>query len=99
VFFLSEKDKKYTEKYRELLDQNVPEQMLSIESSNVLRKAEKKYIVETLTSGSISLEKREKMSEETYLMMRKFTLILVNDIANDRNSIVRTGISRIFKSW
>lgn len=89
VFFLSEKDKKYTEKYRELLDQNVPEQVLSIESSNVLRKAEKKYIVETLTSGSISLEKREKMSEETYLMMRKFTLILVNDIANDRNSIVR----------
>ena len=95
VFFLSEKDKKYTEKYRELLDQNVPEQVLSIESSNVLRKAEKKYIVETLTSGSISLEKREKMSEETYLMMRKFALILVNDITNDRNSIVRRNFKNI----
>lgn len=89
VFFVSEKNKTKKEEYIKLLDKNVPEQVLSIESSNVLKKAEKEAIVETLVSGSVSIEKQKGISEEVYLMMRKFALILVNDITHNRNSIIK----------
>jgi hypothetical protein len=89
VFFVSEKNKTKKEEYIELLDKNVPEQVLSIESSDVLKKAEKEAVVETLVSGSVSIEKQKGISEEVYLMMRKFALILVNDITHNRNSIIK----------
>ena len=86
---MSEKNETKKEEYIELLDKNVPEQVLSIESSKVLKKSEKKAIVETLVSGSVSIEKEERTTEEVYLMMRKFALILVNDITHNRNSIIK----------
>ncbi len=89
VFFLSEKDKTDKDEYLKLLDKDVPKQVLSIESSDVLKKAEKEAIVEALTSGSVSIEKKEGTTEEVYVMMRKFALILVGDITNNRNSIIR----------
>lgn len=49
--------------------------------------------MDTLLSGSSKIEpydtKSQKQSEEEYVMMRKFGLILLKDIMDDRNSLVR----------
>lgn len=53
----------------------------------------KKHVVETLLSGSSKIEpydtKSQKQPEEEYIMMRKFGLILLKDIMDDRDSLVR----------
>ena len=54
----------------------------------------KKHVVETFLSGSSKIEPYEtkagqKQSEEEYVMMRKFGLILLQDIMDDRDSLVR----------
>lgn len=97
VFFVSEKDSKVkSEDYVQMLQQEIPEQVLSISTNpNVLKKVEKKYVAEILKSGKSEIPKRTNQngealqSEESYIMMRKFALILQRDIVNDRDSLVR----------
>ena len=97
VFFVSEKDSKVSsEDYVQMLQQDIPEQSLSISTDPmVLKRIEKKYVAEILKSGESEIPKRVNQngvplqSEESYVMMRKFALILQRDIVNNRDSLVR----------
>jgi hypothetical protein len=78
------------ESYIEMLQEQIPEQELSIESNpKALKRVEKKYIADILKSGSSEIPKRrEDQTEESYVMMRKFGLILLRDIMEERDSLV-----------
>ncbi len=100
VFFVSEEKTATPENYVAKLQAPVPEQNLSIVTNpKVLKKIEKKYVVDILKSGSSAIPQRvnangkELQSEESYIMMRKFGLILLRDIMEDRNSLVRREFS------
>lgn len=87
VFLVSMKEKVKEEKFEELLKEKVPEQKLSIESG--LTNAQKKSVVQALLEGKIEFDKHSKsQSEESYTLMRKFSLILLRDITKGRNSLV-----------
>ena len=100
VFFVSEERSVKPEDYIEMLQTPVPEQDLSIVTNpKVLKKVEKQYIVDILKSGSSVIPQRVNadgealQSEESYVMMRKFGLILLRDIMEDRDSLVRREFS------
>lgn len=97
VFLVSEGDNLKQEDYVELLKKEVPDQTLSIEAGpKSLTNAEKKYVVEALLQGNIELVKRSNnQSEESYVMMRKFALILLRDIMQDNHSLVRREFSNL----
>lgn len=97
VFFVSQGEKLKQEDYVELLKKEVPKQTLSIEAGpKNLTNAEKKYVVEALLQGNIELVKRnDSQSEEAYVMMRKFALILLRDIMQDNDSLVRREFSTL----
>ena len=73
-----------------MLQEQIPEQELSIESNpKALKRVEKKYIADILKSGRSEIPKRrEDQTEESYVMMRKFGLILLRDIMEERDSLV-----------
>jgi superfamily II DNA/RNA helicase len=91
VFFISDGNQVTEKEYVRLLREPIPEQKLSIVQE--LKPKLKKHVVDTLLSGSSKIEpydtKSQKQSEEEYVMMRKFGLILLKDIMDDRNSLVR----------
>lgn len=60
VFFVSEKNETKKEEYIELLDKNVPEQVLSIESSKVLKKSEKRLLSRPWFPVAYLLKKRKE---------------------------------------
>lgn len=100
VFFVSEEKTATPEEYLEMLKTPVPEQQLSIETNpNVLKKVEKQYVADILKSGESTIPRRvnangdDLQSEESYVMMRKFGLILLRDIMEDRDSLVRREFS------
>ncbi|MCC8137614.1 MAG: DEAD/DEAH box helicase [Clostridiales bacterium] len=100
VFFVSEEKTATPEDYVAMLQTPVPEQDLSIATNpKVLKKVEKQYVVDILKSGSSVIPQRvnangeDLQSEESYVMMRKFGLILLRDIMEDRNSLVRREFS------
>lgn len=95
VFFVSDEKSVSSESYIEMLQEPIPEQELSIESNpQALKRVEKKYIAEILKSGSSEIPKRrEDQSEESYVMMRKFGLILLRDIMEERDSLVHREFS------
>ena len=95
VFFVSDEKSVSSESYIEMLQEPIPEQELSIESNpQALKRIEKKYIAEILKSGSSEIPKRrEDQSEESYVMMRKFGLILLRDIMEERDSLVHREFS------
>ena len=97
VFFISQGEKLKQEDYVNLLRKEVPKQTLSIEAGpESLTKSEKKYVVEALLQGNIELVKRKgEQSEEAYVMMRKFALILLRDIMQDNDSLVRREFSNL----
>lgn len=74
---------------------HLTEQELSIESNpKALKRVEKKYIADIIKSGSSEIPKRrEDQSEESYVMMRKFGLILLRDIMEERDSLVHREFS------
>lgn len=92
VFFISD-GKQVTEKeYMKYLQEPIPDQQLSVVQE--LKPKLKKHVVETLLTGSSKIEPYvteggKKQPEEEYIMMRKFGLILLKDIMDDRNSLVR----------
>lgn len=82
--------------YVRMLQDKVPEQVLSIATNpKVLKKVEKQYVADILKSGSSVIPQRVNangdplQSEESYIMMRKFGLILQKDIVEDRDTLVR----------
>lgn len=91
VFFISDGDQVTEKEYVRLLREPIPEQKLSVVQE--LKPKLKKHVVDTLLSGSSQIEpyntKSQKQPEEEYVMMRKFGLILLKDIMDDRNSLVR----------
>lgn len=95
VFFVTQGEKLTQEAYVELLKKEVPDQALSIEAGpKSLTNAEKKYVVDALLNGNIELVKRKgDQTEESYVMMRKFALILLRDIMKDNDSLVRREFS------
>jgi replicative superfamily II helicase len=78
VFFISDGNQVTEKEYVRLLREPIPEQKLSIVQE--LKPKLKKHVVDTLLSGSSKIEpydtKSQKQSEEEYVMMRKFGLIL-----------------------
>lgn len=90
VFFVSENNAVSADNYIEMLQTPIPEQSLSIATDpNVLRKVEKQYVADILKSGTAEIpRRREDQSEESYVMMRKFGLILLRDIMEERDSLV-----------
>lgn len=100
VFFVSE-DKSITkDDYIEMLQEQIPEQSLSIATDpKVLKNVEKKYIVDILKSGSSEIPQRVNangealQTEESYIMMRKFGLVLLKDIMEERDSLVHREFS------
>lgn len=90
VFFVSEDKSVAAESYIDMLQAPVPEQELSITTNpDVLKKIEKKYIADILKTGSAEIpRRRDDQSDESYVMMRKFGLILLRDIMEERDSLV-----------
>ena len=92
VFFVASGEKDQTvDDFKDMLETPVPTQTLSITTDpKVLKGIEKKYIAEILKSGTTKMPKRRKdQSEESYEMMRKFALVLLRDIMENRDSLVR----------
>ena len=88
VFLVSSGDRVKEKDYIDLLKADIPEQKLSLESD--LKPKLKKHIVNSLIEGKVDIERyNDSQSEEEYVMMRKFALILLRDIMKDRNSLVR----------
>ncbi len=92
VFFISDGNQVKEKQFVELLKEPIPEQRLSVVQD--LKPKYKKHVVNTFLSGSSVIEPYEtkggqRQSEEEYVMMRKFGLILLQDIMDDRNSLVR----------
>lgn len=100
VFFVSEDKSVTKDNYIEMLQKPVPEQSLSIATDpKVLKPVEKKYIVDILKSGSseipqrVNSEGKALQTEESYVMMRKFGLVLLKDIMESRDSLVHREFS------
>lgn len=88
VFFISDGNQVKEKEYVQLLKEPIPAQKLSVVQD--LKPKLKKHVVKTLLSGSSKIERYSKdQPEEEYVMMRKFGLILLKDIMDDRNSLVR----------
>ena len=88
VFFVSDENTIKQDDYLQLLKDDVTDQKLSLTQD--LKPKHKKKIVETLLSGSTVIDKYNKdQSEEEYIMMRKFGLILLRDIVDENDSLVK----------
>lgn len=93
VFFVSDGKRTSEKEYLELLQDPVKEQKLSVIQD--LKPKLKKHIVESLLSGDPVIDKYdEHQSEEEYVMMRKFGMILLQDIMDDRDSLVRREFTK-----
>lgn len=103
VYFVTDEEETVkSDDYVRMLQEKVPEQVLSIATNpKVLKKIEKKYVADILKEGSSVIPQRVNsngdplQSEESYIMMRKFGLILLRDIVEDKDTLVR----REFKSF
>lgn len=95
VFFISDGNQVTENEYVRLLKEPIPEQKLSVVQD--LKPKLKEHVVKTLMSGTSQIEpyntKSTKQSEEEYVMMRKFGLILLKDIMDERDSLVRREFS------
>lgn len=80
------------QKYVDLIEQDVPTQKLSLVTE--LTKPQKQKIVDSLAQGNIELLKYPKsQTNDNYVLMRKFALILLRDVIANRNSFVRQEFS------
>lgn len=88
VFMISDETKNNKQDvYLDKLKGGIPDQHLSLVQD--LKPKHKKRIIATLLSGSSVIDKYSKeQSEEEYIMMRKFGLILLKDIMHDNDSLV-----------
>lgn len=92
VFITRLEDNMKKEDFIELVKTEVPRQELSVVSS--LSGPQKERIVQALLNGSLEFDRHPKdQSADDYDLMRKFALILIKDIVNDRNSRVKMEFS------
>ncbi len=88
VFIMRLEEAMKKENIVHLVDSDVPRQSLSVVSE--LTRPQKKRIIQKLLSGDVEFEKYPSdQSEDSYDLMRRFALILVRDITNNRSSRVR----------
>lgn len=85
VFLISENNST-SERFKNLLETSVPKQQLSVTSA--LSSDEKQYIVQSLYKGILTLDPAPKKFRD-YDTARKFALILVKDILDNKYSCVR----------
>lgn len=89
VFILTGATHTKKHKAEKLLQAEVPVQRLSIDSSaGIITEALKQGIVESLKQGRVDFPKGNE-TYEVYQMKRKFGLMLLRDITEDRDSLVR----------
>lgn len=94
VYLVSLEKKVKTEKFVELLEQEVPEQALSLATE--LTKPQKQLIIDNLLNGIVELPRHpDKQSNDNYASMRKFAAILLRDIIKGNNSLVRSEFSSL----
>ena len=94
--FLVAINEKASEKYVSRLQEDIPEQTLSVEKE--LTRPQKKHVIKTLLSGTIIIDKQLKsQSPDSYDLMRKFAIILLNDIMKDRQSRVRQEFAALMQ--
>lgn len=94
--FLVAINEKASEKYVSRLQEEIPEQSLSVEKE--LTRPQKKHVIKTLLSGTIVIDKQLKsQSPDSYDLMRKFAIILLNDILKDRQSKVRSEFAALMQ--
>ena len=93
VFFVTDGKRTTEKEYLELLREPVKEQKLSVVQD--LKPKLKKHIVEALLEGDAVIDKyNDSQPEEEYIMMRKFGLILLQDIVDERDSLVKREFSK-----
>lgn len=94
--FLVASDATAAKKYVERLQEDIPDQTLSIEKE--LTKPDKRHIIETLLKGTTVIEKSKKsQTNDEYDLMRKFAIMLLNDIMRRRNSRIYREFSVLMK--
>lgn len=74
------------DKFKDLIVKEVGDQSLSVSAN--LKPKYKKYIIQQLKQGNISLSKLDNQSYNDYKVMRKFSLVLLNDILNNKKSYI-----------
>lgn len=85
--FLICSEKVKEEKFVDLLKKDPPEQKLSIDSG--LTKPQKREVIQSLLKGQVEIPKHPKsQTNDSYALMRKFSILLLNDIMKDRDSRV-----------
>jgi hypothetical protein len=81
----------------DILKKEVPEQTLSLVAE--LTKEHKELIIQSLVDGNIEIPRvdlnGEKIKDTPYGLIRKFALILLRDITNNRNSVVRKAFAEV----
>lgn len=93
VFFVTDGKRTTEKEYLELLREPVKEQKLSVVQD--LKPKLKKHIVEALLERDAVIDKyNDSQPEEEYIMMRKFGLILLQDIVDERDSLVKREFSK-----
>ena len=95
--FLVAGSEKAKEKYEQLLKEDIKPQNLSIEKG--LTKPQKRNVIEALLAGTVEFEEYPKgtQSGDSYDLMRKFGITLLNDILKDRNTLVRREFQKLMK--
>lgn len=94
--FLVETSEKASDKFETLLSKSVDKQTLSIEKG--LKKPQKQNVINILLKGDVEFPKHpQKQTEDSYDLMRKFAIILLNDIMAGRESRVRREFQKVMK--
>lgn len=95
--FLVAISEKAKEKYEQLLEANIKPQTLSVEKG--LTKPQKRNVIEALVAGTVEFEEypRGIQSGDSYDLMRKFGITLLNDILRDRDTLVRREFTKLMK--
>lgn len=91
VFLVRLEENLQVKDFVELLEKDVPEQKLSLVTE--LKPKQKVQIIECLLQGNTDLAKGDKQSQDSFDLTRKFCLILLRDIMNGRNSIVKRAFA------
>lgn len=93
VFVVRMDDKLEKEKFKQLIEEDVPRQHLSVVSE--LTRPQRELIVSHLMRGDVQFKGYPNdQTEDNYDLMRKFGLILAKDILKDRNSRVVREFAR-----
>lgn len=91
VFLVCLEENLKVKDFVELLEKEIPELKPSLVTE--LKSKQKKKIIECLLQGHTNLVRGESQSQDSFDLTRKFCLMLLRDIMNGRNSIVRRAFS------